>query len=111
MVLKASILAQFVIFMPFDVLFKVATQEAGLGVPGQLRNMKTYTCTPTLRSPKPGRELQLGCAFTTRNAFIRRMVTGRPGRSMKGNAHGDDRLRRTVPLRPFPQQDRKTGKC
>jgi hypothetical protein len=36
MVLKASILAQFVIFMPFDVLFKVATQEAGLGVPGQL---------------------------------------------------------------------------
>src|ERR671910_419853 len=47
--------------------------------------MRTYTCTPTHRSPKPGRALGLGCTFTTRNAFIRRTATGRPGRSMKGS--------------------------
>src|SRR4051794_16574027 len=50
--------------------------------------------------------------FSTRNAFIRRTATGCPGRSMKRNARGhrDDRLRRTVPLPPFPEQDRETGK-
>jgi hypothetical protein len=47
-----------------------------------------------------------------REAFIRRMATGRPGRSTKRNARGhrDDRLRRTVPLPPFPEQERETGK-
>src|SRR3954447_26020855 len=59
--------------------------------------MRTYTCTPTLRSPKPRRVLGLGCTFTTRSAFIRRTATGRPGRSTKSNAGGQDRLRRTVP--------------
>ena len=73
--------------------------------------LHAYTCTPTRRSPKPGRALGIGCTFTTRNAFIRRTATGRPGRSTKSNAHRDDRLRRTVPLPPFPEQSRKTGKC
>src|SRR3954467_12681978 len=68
---------------------------------------------PTLRSPKPGPVLEIGCTFTTRNAFIRRTATGRPGRSTKSNAggHRDDRLRRTVPLPPLPEQDREAGKC
>ena len=71
------------------------------------------TCTPTRRSPKPGRALALGCTFTTRNVFIRRTATGRPGRSTKSNARGhrDDRLRRTVPLPPLPGQDREPAKC
>jgi hypothetical protein len=33
-----------------------------------------------------------------RNAFIRRTATGRLGRSTKGNARGQDRLRRAAPL-------------
>src|SRR3954447_9420778 len=48
---------------------------------------------------------------TTRNAFIRRTATGRPGRSTKRNARGQDRLRRTVPLPPLPEPNRETGKC
>src|SRR6185503_13970273 len=34
-----------------------------------------------------------------------------PGRSTKCNARGQDRLRRTVPLPPLPEQDREAGKC
>jgi hypothetical protein len=68
-------------------------------------------CTPTLRSPKPRQGSGRGCAFTTRNAFIRRTATGRPGRSTKSNAggHRDDRLCRTVPLPPFAFAPMPTG--
>src|SRR4051794_36820476 len=56
-----------------------------------------------------GRALPLGCAFTMRNAFIRRTATGRPGRSTKRNAGGQDRLRRTVLLPPASRARAGTG--
>ena len=47
------------------------------------RSLKYETSTHAYARPKPGLEFPLGCAFTPRNAFIRRTATGRPGRSTK----------------------------
>ena len=50
-------------------------------------------------------------ALTTRNAFIRRTATGRPGRSTKSNARDIGTTAAPNSAPPLPEQDRETGKC
>src|SRR6516225_4448973 len=74
--------------------------------------MRRSTSRPMRRSPRPRPALAPGSASTTRSANIRASATARRGKfTRKACGYVDDRLCRTAPLPPLPEQARKAGKC